>query len=270
MLRSMKELPLDRPLAFFDIESTGTNRKADRIIDLAVVRVMPAGDPQVDMFRFNPGVRIPAEATAIHGIRDADVADCPTFPQKLTEVSAAFENCDLAGFNILHFDVPLLCEEFLRAGKTFDLEGRRILDAQRIFHRREPRDLSAALKFYCGELHLDAHSALEDTLATLRVFQGQLARYPDLPRRIEELDAYCNPRNPEWVDRTGRLKWADGEAVINFGKLQGKRLRDLARDDTGFLNWMLKSDFPRDTQAIVEAALRGTFPTPPTANGEEE
>jgi len=260
-----KALPLnlDRPLAIFDIESTGTNRKLDRIIDLAILKILPDGKTETHTFRCNPGMPIPPEASAVHGIFDADVKDAPPFAQKVREIAAVLETCDLAGFNILGFDIPVLCEEFARAGMEFSVEGRRILDAQRIFHRKVPRDLPAALQYYCGEMHLDAHDAMEDVNATLRVIQGQLSMYPDLPRTMDEMDAYCNPRDPSWVDRTGKFRWAGEDIVVNFGKKQGEKLKNVVREEPSFLNWMLRSDFPRDTQDIIRNALNGKYPPKP-------
>lgn len=256
-------LKLERPLVVFDIESTGTNRRADRIIDLAIVKLLPDGRTEMHRFLVNPERPIPPEATEIHGITDADVKDCPTFAQVAPKLSETLKDCDFAGYNISGFDIPILAEEFARAGIPFETESRRILDAQRIFHRKVPRDLPAALSYYCGEMHLDAHDALGDVQATLRVLEAQLARYADLPRDLDGLDAFCNPRDPLWVDRTGKFKWAANEVVVNFGRKQGQKLRDLVRDEPSFLQWMLKSDFPRDAQKIVEDALKGRYPQPP-------
>jgi DNA polymerase-3 subunit epsilon len=254
---------LKRPLAFFDIESTGTSPKADRIIDIAVIRVFPDNSRKAHAFRVNPGVPIPPEATAVHGISEADVRDCPLFGAVAGEILSILNDCDLAGFNILRFDIPLLIEEFLRCDIEFDVENRRIIDVQRIYHRREPRDLSAALSFYCGELHLGAHGAMADAEATIRVLKGQFQRYPDLETDPDRLHDYCNPKDPSWVDRTGRLRWVDGEIAINFGKQKGTRLRDLVRDDPGFVKWILRSDFPRDTRLIVQNATNGSYPARP-------
>jgi DNA polymerase-3 subunit epsilon len=259
----MFDFDLDRPLAVFDLETTGTNPQADRIIDLAVVRIHPNRTEDTHAWRLNPGIPIPADSTRIHGISDADVAKAPVFAAVADEVFGVFEGCDLAGYNIIRFDVPLLAEEFARIGMTFSVEGRRILDAQRIFHRREPRDLSAALAFYCGEMHVDAHGAEADARATMRVLQGEFRRYPDLPRNMKDLDAYCNPRPPEWVDRTGKLKWIGGDIVLNFGKSKGTTLRHFIDNDRGFIKWMLRSGFPPDTKQIVEDALQGRWPNPP-------
>jgi DNA polymerase III subunit epsilon len=256
------DLKLERPLAVFDIESTGTNRKFDRIIDLAIVKLLPGGKSESYSFRVNPGMPIPAEATLIHGITNEDVKDSPTFKEIAVNVAEVLKDCDLAGYNISNFDIPLLGEEFIRAGLPFDTESRRVVDAQRIFHKKVPRDLAAALAYYSGELHLNSHDAMGDVQATVKVIEGQLKRYPDLPRDMDALDAFCHPRDPTWVDKTGKFKWADGEAVINFGKKQGQKLREIARMEPSFLQWMVKNDFPRDTLDIVQNALRGKFPEP--------
>jgi DNA polymerase III subunit epsilon len=256
-------LKLERPLAVFDIESTGTNKKFDRIIDLAIVKFLPGGKSESYTFRVNPGIPIPVESTVIHGITDKDVKDSPTFNQIAAEVAEVLKDCDLAGYNVSNFDIPLLCEEFIRAGIPFDAESRRVVDAQRIFHKKVPRDLAAALAYYCGEMHLNSHDAMGDVQATVKVIESQLNKYSDLPRDMDALDFFCNPRDPTWVDRTGKFKWAGGEAVINFGKKQGQKLREIARMEPSFLQWMVKSDFPRDTLNIVQNALRGKFPEAP-------
>jgi len=256
------EWNLDRPLAVLDIEATGTSPRADRIIDLAVVCLMPDGARTRRTWRVNPQRPIPPETVRIHGISDADVADSPPFKEVAAEVLETLAGCDLCGFNILRFDLPMLCEEFVRLGMEFDIEGRRVIDVQRIFHRREPRDLTAAVAFYCNETYRDAHGAEPDAWATLRVLEGQFRTYPDLPRDLDELAEYCDPRNPLWADRTGRLKWADGDIVLNFGRKKGKPLRTLIEEDPGFIKWMLRSDFPADTRRIVEDAIEGKWPEP--------
>lgn len=259
----MLNIKLERPIAFFDIEATGTSPRADRMVELCIVRIRPDRSEATLLYRLNPEMPIPEEVTAIHGITDADVKDCPVFKQIAQEVADFLEGCDLAGFNILRYDIPMLTEEFLRAGMEFSIETRRILDVQRIFHRKEPRDLSAALKFYCGDAHVDAHGALADVQATIRTFEGQLVRYPELPRSITELDEYCNPQNPTWADRAGRLKWGGGRILINFGKNKGRPLKEMIDTDPGFINWLLKSDFPDDTRKIITNAQKGIWPAPP-------
>jgi DNA polymerase III subunit epsilon len=265
----MLKLQTDRPLAFFDIEATGTNPRADRIVDLAILIVSPDGARKEHSFRFHPGRPIPPEAIAVHGITDADVANCPPIGQHAAHIARLLEGCDLAGYNILRYDIPLLVEELTRAGVAFSAEGRRVVDVQRIYHKREPRDLAAALAFYCQELHLGAHDAMGDVQATLRVFEGQLARYKDLPRAIQDLAEYCNPRDPTWVDSTGKFKWSGGEVLVNFGKNQNRKLADMARQEPSFLKWMLSKDFPRDAAQIARDALDGKFPQPPAAPAEE-
>lgn len=258
----MFPLQTDRPLAFFDIESTGINVRTDRIIDLAIVRIL--GEQRTTKtWRVNPERPIPAEASAVHGIYDADVKDAPVFRKIAREVAAELEGCDLAGYNIIRFDIPMLCEEFVRAGIPFSLEGRRIIDPQRIFHQREPRDLTAALQFYRGEKHTGAHGALDDVVATIKVLEGQFEKYGDLPKTVEALSDYCNPKDPSWADGTGKLKWVAGELTVNFGSKQGSKLRDLVQNEPSFLRWMLEKNFPRDTTEIVSNALKGKWPAPP-------
>ena len=259
----MLKIRLERPLAFFDIEATGVSPRADRMVELCIVRLRPDRSEATLQYRFNPGMHIPEEASAIHGITDDDVRDCPSFGAAAAEIADFLEGCDLAGFNILRYDIPLLIEEFKRTGIPFEIESRRLLDVQRIFHRREPRDLTAALDFYCGAAHPDAHGARADVIATMRVFEGQIERYPDLPHDIGELDAYCNPQNPSWADRTGRLRWRGNVIELNFGRNKGRLLKELIEEDPGFINWLLKSDFPADTREIVENARNGIWPKPP-------
>jgi len=259
----MDFMKLDRPLVVFDIESTGVNPRSDRIIELAAIKVHPDGRRELKDWLVNPGVSIPIDSTAVHGITDEHVRHCPTFKDIAAEIDDFLRGCDLGGYNHTRFDIPLLAEEFLRVGITFEIESRRIIDAQRIFHKREPRDLTAAVKLYCGESFADAHGAVADTEATLRVLEGQFRKYPDLPRDPDELDRMINERDPFFVDRAGRLRWVDGEMTINFGKKQGTKVRDLVLEDPNFLKWILRSDFPRDTQDLIRSAMEGRWPTPP-------
>ena len=256
-------LKLERPLVVFDLEATGLNKRTDRIVSLALVRYEPSGTVEQVHYLINPGVPIPEETTAIHGITDADVQEAPSFEDMADIIARHFDGADLAGYNILGYDIQMLTEEFARVNRPFELEGRRILDAQRIFFRNEPRDLSAALTYYCGQTHEDSHDALGDVLATIRVLGGQFERYPELPDQMDALNDYCDPRDPSWVDRAGRLKWAKGEVVFNFGKFQGQSLREAVVHDPNFITWLLRSDFPPDTKQIVRDAVAGTFPEPP-------
>ena len=259
-------LRLERPLVVFDLEATGLNKRTDRIVSIALVRYEPSGSVEQVNYLLNPGIPIPEDSTAIHGITDADVTGAPTFAEMAEALAAHFADADLAGYNILGYDIPLLTEEFARANRPFSIEGRRILDAQRIFFRNEPRDLSAALRYYCGESHDNSHDALGDVLATIRVLDGQFRKYPELPEAMEALNEYCDPRDPAWVDRAGRLKWVRGEVAFNFGKFQGQLLRDAVSSDPNFITWLLRSDFPEDTKQIVRDAVNGKFPAPPRAS----
>lgn len=258
-------IALRRPLVIFDIESTGTSPRADRVIELAALRLNPDWSRDDRVWLLNPTVKIPVESIAVHGITDAEVAACPTFAERAFEIFTFFEGCDLGGFSVGYFDAQILNEEFLRCGiRNFHPEARAIVDAQKIYHKREPRDLTAALKFYCGrDLGEDAHGALADAEATLEVLAGELVRYPDLPRDVDALDKLFNPSDPLNVDRLGRWRWIEGEVCVNFGKKKGAKLRELAsdpHDGQSFLKWMVRGDFPEDTRAVAEQALRGIFP----------
>ena len=258
-------LVLDRPLAIFDIESTGISPRADRIIELAIIRVEPDGSETCRDWLVNPTIPIPVESTAVHGITDEIVKACPTFAQIAGQVDVFLKGCDLGGYNVIRFDIPMLAEEFLRAGLNLDVDNRRVLDAQRIYHQREPRDLAAALRYFCGREHTDAHGAEADTRATLDVLKGEFRRYADLPRDLESLDRLFNATDPFNADRGGRLRWVDGELTINFGKKKGSRVKDLTVEDPGYLKWILRGDFPMDTRKIVQNALDGIYPPAPKA-----
>lgn len=267
----MSLLKLTKPLAAFDIESTGTNSRLDRIVEIAIVKQMPYGMTSSYVFRVNPEISIPAETTAVHGICDEDVKDCKTFKEIADEIQKILDDCDLAGYNLLKFDIPILQEEFERAGKKFVIDTRKIVDAQRIFHQKEPRDLTAALKFYCGEDLINAHGAEADTIATLKVIEGQLAMYEDLPRDVAGLDEYSNPRDPSWADRSGRLKWnEEGELIVNFSKKKGLTVKQLLKQEKSFLKWIVKNDFPKDMRTIVSDILEhDIWPEAPDCNDGE-
>ena len=254
------ELVLERPLVFFDIESTGTNPYRDRIVEIAVIKVMPDGSREDVVRRINPCMPIPAGASAVHGIYDADVADCPTFDVVAHNLYNYLEGCDLAGYNIVKFDVPMLQEEFKRCGLELSMKERKLIDVFNIFCRLYPRNLSAAYKFFCDGNLEDAHSALADTDATVAVLFGQLAKHPELPRELAGLAEFSAARDADFVDSEGRLKFSGDEVVINFGKNSGRRLRDLVAEDPGFLRWMLRSDFSEDVKKVIKNALAGEFP----------
>ena len=255
------DIQLDRPLAVFDIESTGVNAEHDRIVEIAVLKVFPDGTSRSNVRRVNPEMPIPPSATAVHGISDADVAGCPPFAEIAPKLADYLSDCDLGGYNLVNFDVPMLENEFRRAGVPFSMAGRKIVDVYNIFCKLYPRTLGAAYEFFCGKKLEDAHSADADTLATWEVLLGQLARHAELPRNVAELAAFSSMSDPDAVDRQRRFKWRDGEVIVNFGKNAGRTLRDIAEHDPGFLRWIVRSDFPEDVKTIARDALIGKFPT---------
>lgn len=252
---------LVRPVVFFDTETTGTDPLSDRIVEISIVRVMPhpIGVEEPRTWRVNPGVRIPVEASEIHGIYNEDVADKPTFAQLADEILELFDGADLAGFNVSRFDIRVLQAELLRVRKPLELSALRVVDTQVIFHRREPRNLAAAVRFYCGKPLEGAHGAEADTIATLEVFAGQLARYDDLAVDVDGLHAVSNSINQAFVDVGRRFAWRDNEPVFNFGKLKGTPLREAAGDPDArsYLNWILQGNFEEDAKALVRDALAG-------------
>jgi len=250
-----RQLVLDRPLIVFDTETTGTNPRADRIIEIACLKVHPDGRREQFLRRINPGIPIPAGSTAIHGIKDADLAGAPRFREIAAELAAFLAGSDLAGYNIAGFDLPVLRAEFLRAGVAFEVSQTRLVDAQRIFFAREPRHLAAAARFYCQSEHAGAHGALADAEMTLRVLEGQLERYVELPRSVGELhELFCAGIDQD-IDPEGRIRLVNGEPTINFGKNRGRMLRDLSREEPGFLRWILKGDFSEPVKSIARKYL---------------
>ena len=255
---------LDRPLVVFDLETTGLFPKRDRIIELGAIKVMPDGTEDERCWLLNPSIPIPPESTAVHGIADEDVKDCPTFAEKADEIYAFFEGCDLSGFNSDRYDIPCLEEEFARVGRNLAVSARRCIDVQRIYHRMEPRDLTAAVRFYLGRDHAGAHGAGADTRATLEVLKAQMAKYPDLPKTAEEMSELLAPRDPNSIGRNRELLWRDGELYVNFGKKKGEKMRDLLFREPNFLRWIMKGDFDTEVKAVVGDLLdNGRLPPPP-------
>jgi DNA polymerase-3 subunit epsilon len=250
-------LALKRPLAFFDLETTGIDPARDKIVEIALVRVDPDGSRRGTTRRVNPERPIPAEATAIHGIGDADVAGAPAFRQLARELLDLLGDADLAGFNVRRFDVPLLDREFKDCALDLALAQRRIVDVMTIFHKKEPRDLSAAVRFFLDREHEGAHGAEADVAASIDVFEAQLRRYQDLPRTVDDLDAWCNPVPRGAVDRDGKFVLREGEIVFAFGKQKGRALSEVARVQRDYLEWILKQDFPEDARLLVAKALKG-------------
>ena len=260
----MQNLILDRPLVVFDIESTGISPRRDRIIELAAIKVMPDGSEEERCWLLNPTVPIPPETTKIHGITDEIVESCPTFRDKAKEIFEFFRDADLSGFNADRFDIPCLEEEFSRVGMNFGEMSRRHVDVQRIYHKMEPRDLSAAVRFYLGRDHKGAHGAQADTRATLDVLKAQLSKYPSLPKTTKEMDEYLVPRDSLNADRNGCLRWINGELCVNFGKKKGESLRRLMMNEPNYLRWIIKGDFDSQVRMIVKDLLdNGRLPPKP-------
>lgn len=249
-------IKLNKALAVFDLETTGVKVATDRIVEISIVKVLPGGDKESITRRINPGIPIPAEASAVHGIYDADVKDKPLFKDAAHELKNYIGDCDLAGYNCLNFDVPLLVEEFLRVGVDFDVKSRRIVDVQNIFHKMEQRTLSAAYKFYCQKNLENAHSAEADTMATYEVLEAQLERYPELQNDVKFLhDFSIRNRN---VDFAGHIIFNEkNEEVINFGKHKGKVVTAVLSAEPSYYNWMMTADFPQYTKKVLtEIRLR--------------
>ncbi len=265
----LKNLRLERPLVFIDVETTGLKLYSDRIVELSILKVNPDGRQEYKSHRVNPGIPIPFEATAIHGITDADVANEPAFLQYAKSVRDFIEGCDIGGFNVIGFDLPVLEAEFARAKVEFSRQGRYLVDSQVIYHRRDPRDLAAAYRKYCGKELKNAHSAEDDARASAEILEGQLEAHQDLPRNISGLCMLCYETNENNVDAEGKFIWVDGEAVCNFGKkYRGRKLKDLAAQDPGYLRWVTGADFSTEVRKIAANALGGEFPKPlqPPAN----
>lgn len=241
------KLNLKKPIIFFDLETTGLNITRDRIVEISLIKVWPNGNEERKTRRINPEMHIPEESTAVHHITDDDVKDQPTFRQIAKALAQIFTGCDIAGFNSNHFDIPMLDQEFRRAGVSIDLTRARFVDVQTIFHKKEPRNLVAAYRFYCGADLTDAHCATADTEATYQVLMAQLDHYDDLPNDIEKLSEYSS--QSKRVDLMGRLIYDDqGREIINFGKHKGKVAEEVLRSDCGYYDWIMKGDFSENTK----------------------
>jgi DNA polymerase III subunit epsilon len=249
-----RNLKLRRPLAVFDLETTGVDTKMDRIVEISILTVRPGRPADQHTCRVNPGVPIPPGATAVHGITDTDVARKPRFEDVADDLLARFDGCDLCGYNLKRFDLQLLYNEFRRAGRACSLDGRAVIDPQEIFHTYEPRDLTAAVRFYLGQEHAGAHTAAADVLATAAILDAMLARYTDLKRDTEGLHAQFMDRDA--VDSAGFFKRVAGEIRFVKGKHRGQPLDFVARTSPDYLQWMLGQDFFEDTKAVARDALR--------------
>ena len=245
------QLNLKNPMVFFDLETTGVSITHDRIVEVSFLKVYPNGKEEIKSRRINPDMPIPPQATAIHGITDDDVKDCPTFKQVARSLADQLEGCDLAGFNSSRFDVPMLAEEFLRAGVDFDMSKRKFVDVQIIFHRKEQRTLEAAYAFYCNKQLENAHSAEADAMATYEVLKSQLDRYPDLSNDIDALSKEYSSFNNN-LDFAGRIILnEEGVEVFNFGKHKGKPVLQVLKNEPGYYSWMMEGDFPLNTKQVL-------------------
>ncbi|MDN5285516.1 MAG: polymerase-3 subunit epsilon [Mucilaginibacter sp.] len=262
------KLNLIRPLAFFDLEATGINIGADRIVEISVIKLHPDGSEEVKTWRINPEMPIPIESSLIHGIYDEHIKDEPTFKAIAPLVAEFIDNSDLAGFNSNKFDIPMLMEEFLRAGVLFDLDNRHFVDVQNIFHQMEQRTLKAAYQFYCSKDIINAHSAEADTRATMEVLLAQIERYENqewedkkgnksipVVNHVEGLHKFTNLNRP--VDFAGRLAFNEaGEEVFNFGKHKGKKVEDIFNIEPSYYSWMMQGDFPLYTKRKLEGIYK--------------
>ncbi len=258
------KLNLKRALAFFDLETTGVNVASDRIVEISILKAMPDGTEDIKTMRINPGMPIPLESSLIHGIYDEDVARELTFKQAGEGLARFLDDCDLAGYNSNKFDIPVLMEEFLRAGIDFDIQNRHFVDVQNIFHQMEQRTLRAAYQFYCGKVIENAHSAEADIKATYEVLLAQIGKYENqdwedkkgvvskpVQNNIEALHKFTNLNNP--VDFAARMVYNDdGIEVINFGKHKGRSVEDVFQTEPSYYNWMQNGDFPLYTKRCLE------------------
>jgi DNA polymerase III subunit epsilon len=260
-------LKLKNPLAFFDLETTGINIVTDRIVEIAVLKIMPNGEQLRFESKINPTIPIPIESSLIHGIYDQDVKDAPTFKSIAKNLANMLEGTDLAGFNVVKFDIPMLVEEFLRATINFDIGSRKIVDAQKIFHLMEPRTLSAAYKFYCQQDLANAHTAMADTVATFEVLDAQIARYEGVAIKDKDGKEIVPVKNDvkalhelsvsNIIDFAGRMVYDEkGVAVFNFGKHKGRAILDVLKAEPTYYDWMMKGDFSLNTkQKLTEIKL---------------
>ena len=252
-------LKLYKPLCIFDLETTGTNVAKDRIVEISILKVHPDASRESRTWLVNPGMYIPKESTAVHGINDDDVKDSPKFAEIAPKVMEMITGCDLGGFNSNRFDVPLLAEELLRSGIDFDLSKFKLVDAQTIFHKMEPRNLTAAYKFYCRKELTNAHSAEADVLATFEVLDAQVAHYEELPNEIAGLSEFSH--HSRFADLAGFIAFDEDEKeIFTFGKYKGQRVKDVFQKDLGYYGWIQNADFPLYTKKVLTGIqLRSKF-----------
>jgi len=249
----MAQLVLKRPIIFFDLETTGTDPGKDRIVELALIKLLTDGKRDSYVKRLNPGIPIPPENTAIHGITDEDVKDAPLFKHIAHDLYEWMKCCDLGGYNSSKFDLPMLAEEFLRAGVNVDFTERHMIDVQQIFFKMESRSLSAAYNFYCNKELTNAHSAEADILATIEVLESQLDKYQELTNEVKALHTFTN--GDQYVDFARRIILKDGHPVFNFGKHKGRKVEDIFNIEPQYYDWMMQADFPLHTKQKISEIL---------------
>jgi DNA polymerase III subunit epsilon len=250
-------LQLTKPLAVIDLETTGINFGSDRIIEIAVVKIMPDGKKIVKRKLINPEMPIPAASTAVHGITDEMIKDAPTFKQVANELKQFIENCDLAGYNSNRFDIPMLAEEFMRVGLEFDSKGPKLVDVQRVFHMMEQRTLSAAYKFYCNKNLEGAHGAEVDATATWEVLEAQVLKYPQLGTNVDSILKCIGEE--QVVDFARRFIMENGIEIFNFGKHKGRPVSDVLKSEPQYYDWMMKGDFPMHTKQKLTEIFNRTM-----------
>jgi len=262
----LKNLKLERPIAFVDVETTGTKPHLNRIVELSILRIEPNGGMEYKSHRVNPGVPIPVDANAVHGIADADVAKEPAFRQYAKGLLDFLADCDISGFNVITFDLPFLEAEFARAGLDCTFKDRQVVDSMVIFHQKVSRDeigvrnLKAASLKYCGKELKNAHGAENDVTASAEILDGQIATHSDLPSDVPGLCDFCNEVRKYFVDIEGKFIWEEGEVVFNFGKHARRQLKEITQEYPDYLQWILSSDFRPDVYDIVSNALDSEFP----------
>jgi len=251
------KLQLTRPIAFIDLETTGLNISIEKIIEIAIVKILPDGTKQIKRKLLNPQIPIPASSSDVHGITDAMVKDAPTFKDVANEIKQFIENCDLGGYNSNRFDIPMLIEEFLRSGLEFTLDGKKLLDVQKVFHMMEQRTLGAAYKFYCNKSLENAHSAEVDATATWEVLEAQVERYPQIGNTVDSIVKFTG--EDDIVDFARRFVKENGIEIFNFGKHKGKPVTQVLKEEPQYYDWMMKGDFPMNTKQKLTEILNRTL-----------
>lgn len=251
------KLQLTRPLAFIDLETTGINIGADRIVEIAIVKILPGGTKQVKRKLINPLMPIPKASSDVHGITDEMVKDAPSFKQVANEIKQFLENADIGGYNSNRFDIPMLVEEFLRSGLDFSVDGRRMVDVQKVFHMMEQRTLGAAYKFYCNKTLEDAHSAEADAAATSEILEAQIIRYEHIGCTVDSICKFTGEE--DIVDFARRFVKVNGVELFNFGKHKGKPVVDVLRMEPQYYDWMMKGDFALHTKQKLTEILNRTL-----------